>query len=779
MSKRKSKPKAAPSSEKKKSKAPAPIKERPATAIFQNLHKSVRQYIFGKNYRPSTHEELMHKLGLPSLHEEIISQVLEALIEDEDVILSNGLFAPRKEIPANVISGIIKMHPRGFGFVKPEGATLYSEDIFIPKHLTMNAVDGDNVEVVVNEVVSEKGPEGKVITLLERNRTHIAGVINQISTYGEIIAYVPLFGLARRIIVEPNADFTPEVGDRVVMKVLDWGDDDQDMHCYISHHLGHISDPSCDIAAAIEEFGLRGEFPNRAVLEAQSFGRRVSAAEIAEREDLRDWECVTIDPDTAKDFDDAITLTKDSKGYYHLGVHIADVSHYVKPGSAIDKEASLRSNSTYFPSYCLPMLPPALSENLCSLKPNVNRLTVSVFMRINKKGALLDYRICRTVIRSAKRFTYRQAKEVLEGQRESPHAPLLHRMVELCKLLKNQRRLRGSIEFSLPELAIIVDEKGMPYKTDYISYDVTHQMIEEFMLKANEVIAWHLSSNERDVIFRVHEEPAEENIQDFIQLAQTFGFKLSKKPSAQEMQLFFDEVQQTSHGQYLATSYIRKMRQASYAPENIGHYGLALEYYCHFTSPIRRYVDLQVHRSIFSRTAKQKNLPAVALRCSEQERISAKAENSVVLLKKLRLIDKLHAENPLHQFKAVVTQVKQFGFTFEVIDFMLEGFLHVSALEDDYFVYDGARAQLEGRHTYKRYTSGTPITVMLREVDFIQLDSKWTLVSEGGERGTRRSRKPQRPKEPQRSREHKVSKNSKRTVELKAKKPSKRNVSKK
>lgn len=752
MPKRKSPSKAA-LSDKKKSKTPAPIMERPDSAIFHNLLKLVKQYVYGKNYRPATHTELMQKLGLPIQHEELIRQVLEALCEDGEIILSKGCYTSPLKTKANIISGVIKMHPRGFGFVKPEGATSYGEDIFIPKHLTMNSVDGDTVEVAISEVVSEKGPEGKVVTVLERNRTHIAGVINQISNYGEIIAYVPLFGLARRIIVDSTPDFTPVVGDRVVMKVLDWGDDNQDMHCSISHLLGHISDPSCDIAAAIEEFALRGEFPNRAIREAESFGRRVSMAEIAEREDLRDWECVTIDPDTAKDFDDAITLNKDKKGFYHLGVHIADVSHYVTPNSAIDKEASLRCNSTYFPGSCLPMLPSELSENLCSLKPKVNRLTVSVFLRFNKKGTLLDYRISRTVIRSAKRFTYRQAKEVLDGSRQSAHAPLLHLMVELCKLLKEQRRKRGSIEFYLPELAIMVDENGIPYKTDYIPYDITHQMIEEFMLKANEVIAWHLSSNDRGVIFRVHEEPSEENLQDFLQLAQTFGFKMPKKPTAHDLQKFFDEVNQTSHGQYLATSYIRKMRQATYAPENIGHHGLALTYYCHFTSPIRRYVDLQVHRALFSRIAKQKNLPAIALRCSEQERISAKAENSVVLLKKLRLLDKLHTENPLQQFNAVVTQVKQFGFSFEVLDFMLEGFLHVSALEDDYFVFDGARAQLEGRHTQKRYTSGTPITVMLREVDFIQLDSKWNLVCEGGdsERQKSKRRDGKRPYDSQRS----------------------------
>ena len=355
------------------------------------------------------------------------------------------------------------MHPRGFGFVHSDNSELHPQDIFIPKHLTKNAVDGDVVEVIINQdAYSDKGPEGKVFAILSRARTHMAGIIRQIDKQGQLIAYVPLLGVQQRVLVQPSPDLPLQTGDRIVMEVLDWGTKETETTVRFSHYLGHISDPSCDIFAAIEEFELRADFPIHSIEEAQSLGKQVSRKDIEEREDLRHLITFTIDPDTAKDFDDAISLTKDSNGNYNLGVHIADVSHYVRPGTALDEEARIRCNSTYFPNYCLPMLPPELSENLCSLKQNVNRLTVSVLMQFDSHGNLLHHRMTRSVIKSAKRFTYKEAKKVLDGEKKSPHLDQLRLMVELCGLLKKKRYERGSIEFALPELVVLVDEKGSP-----------------------------------------------------------------------------------------------------------------------------------------------------------------------------------------------------------------------------------------------------------------------------------------------------------------------------
>jgi ribonuclease R len=694
--------------------------------LFHNLLRTTEQFISGKGFNPLTLEELMVRLHLPTQHLAIFTEVLEALVKQGTICQENDRYSLRKE-EVEYVTGIIRMHPRGFGFVQPDNTAKYPEDIFIPKPLTQNAVDGDHVQALINtEVFSEKGPEGKVVSILSRGRSHIGGIVRAIEKYGDVIVYAPLLGLQQRVIVQAKPEAKLKVGDRIVMEVLEWGSKDSETVGLLSNHVGHISDPSCDIRAAIAEFELNDSFPPEAVKEAQSFGTKVTAKEIADREDIREMECFTIDPDTAKDFDDALTLTKDRSGY-HLGVHIADVSHYVSPNSALDLEAQERCNSTYFPNFCLPMLPPELSENLCSLKPNVNRLTLSVFMDFDAEGNLKKHRIARTVIYSAKRFTYREAKKVLDGEKESPHQKTLHLMVELCQLLKKKRYERGSLEFAMPELVVKVDEQGVPFGTDYIAYDVTHQMVEEFMLKANEMVALDLSEKGKDITYRVHDVPAEENMKDFAILANAFGFKVSDTPTPKELQELFDEAMETPHGQYLATSYIRRMRLAVYSADNIGHYGLGLTHYCHFTSPIRRYVDLVVHRILCGEETSREKIEAIAAKCSDQERISAKAEGSVVTLKKLRMLKTMQEQDPHKLYSAIITRVKNFGFFFEVIDLMLEGFLHVSELHDDYFVFEESKMRLRGSNSGLTFSTGEKIEVILKEVDFITSESSWYL----------------------------------------------------
>jgi ribonuclease R len=350
-------------------------------------------------------------------------------------------------------------------------------------------------------------------------------------------------------------------------------------------------------------------------------------------------------------------------------------------------------------------------------------------MQFNKKGDLVDYRITKSVIRSSKRFTYKEAKLVLDGVNPSPHAKTLKLMVELCHVLKKKRFERGSIEFSMPELVIVVDPKGVPTGTDYIAYDITHQMVEEFMLKANEVVALHLSNEGKNVTYRVHEEPAEEHLKEFSILAAAFGYKISEKPTPAELQEMFAEALQTSLGTSLATHYIRRMRLAMYSPENIGHYGLALTHYCHFTSPIRRYVDLVAHRLLFGMSDEIELLEEISRRCSERERISSRAESSVVLLKKLRLVSSLQKEDPRRQYEAVITKVKPFGLFFEVVEYMLEGFIHISEVGHDYYHFDELKMAFEGERTGARYTVGDKITVMLKEIDLILSLSRWSMVN--------------------------------------------------
>lgn len=716
--------------------------------LYQNLLRITEQFMAGKGFTPLTEQEFMQRLSLPPQHAHLFKMVLTTLLAGGMVEILNERYSWKKS-KEDVMTGVLNAHARGFGFVQAHDPVLYPQDIFIPKHQMNNAVDGDTVEVQVNtDVVSDKGPEGRIITILTRGRTHMAGIVRGIGVNGEVYAFVPMLGEQQEVLVDSeSSDKKLQVGDRIVMEVIEWGTKETETTCRMSHYIGHISDPSCDIAAAIEEFELRSDFSHDTLEEAKQFGTQVTRKEIAEREDLRDLVSVTIDPDTAKDYDDAISLTKEKNGYYQLGVHIADVSHYVKPGTALDDEAQIRCNSTYFPGKCVPMLPSVLSDNLCSLKPNVNRLTVSVLARLDPTGEVVSYRITRSVIKSAHRFTYREAKEVLDDKKKNKHSDLLSLMVEVCYLLKRKRYERGSLEFAMPELVVIVDENGVPVKTDYVEYDITHQMVEEFMLKANELVALHLSNQGKNLAYRVHDVPAEEHLRDFSVLATAFGFRLPDKPSPYDLQKLFEEAVNTPYGRYLATSYIRRMRQALYSAENLGHYGLSLTHYCHFTSPIRRYIDLVVHRLLFGETDNLEYLQDIAERCSDQERISAKAESRVVLLKKMRLLAEMHKQSSTTEYEAVVTRVKNFGIYFEVLNLMLEGFLHVSELDQDFFVFEEKAQRLRGVYHGYGYGCGDNLTVMLKDVDLILLESKWYLVSTTAKTKpkTGKTRKPGKP----------------------------------
>lgn len=710
----------------------------------ENYARVILQLLAGKAYKPLMFGELASKLSIIPDHFHELQSVLDSLVHEKTISLTIERYSktvdPSAPSEPGTVKGTIRMNPRGFGFVEVEGLTDLQGDVFIPRHLTQNAMDGDKVEILVASIISEKGPEGRVTKITARSKSTLVGIILGFSSqYANV--HVPMLGKEQPVLLEIPHDKKLEIGDRIVMDIAEWGKEREQTICTLSHVIGHISDPSCDIPAAILEYGIRTEFSAAAIEEATKFGTTVPQSAIKEREDLRELETFTIDPDTAKDFDDAISLSKDDKGNYHLAVHIADVASYVQINSELDKEAFLRANSTYFPGKCIPMIPSVLSDNLCSLKPNVNRLTVTVFMDFDSSGEITNYRIGRTVIKSAKRFTYKEAKKVLDGSLKSKHKPTMLLMNELCLLLKKKRYERGSVEFAMPELVILVDEKGAPSGTDYIEYDITHQLVEEFMLKANETVAKHLDSNGKGVPFRVHDEPSEENMRDFSFLANAFGFNLPPKPTPADIQKMFDEALQTPFGQYLATSYIRRMRLAIYSPVNIGHFGLSLTHYCHFTSPIRRYVDLVAHRLIFDYAADPMTLEKISNQCSDRERISAKSEGSVVVLKKYRLLEMYNKEDDQRQYQAIITKIKPFGITFEVMEIMLEGFIHVSEIGTDYYEYDEGKSQLYGKRGGEMYTSGDKITVMVKKLDLITLESEWYMVPDVSDEAPKRKPK--------------------------------------
>lgn len=692
----------------------------------KKLLKYLEAYFFDPNYQPITPKECVKDL---EINKSSFDHALNSLLEEEKVEIIKGKIVPILKNDPLIASGTLRVHQRGFGFLIPDQRERFPQDIFIPKHLTLGAVDGDQVEVEIDqEKHSEKGPEGKVLHILRRGRSHVGGTIVAKNEHA-FFAHVPLLGPSQTMKILPSSDRELSIGDRIVIKVLNWGSNKNECSGEVSAFVGHISDPSRDVQAAVEEFDLHDAFPNEVLKEVKAFGGQVKPKDMRGREDLRELECFTIDPDTAKDFDDALSLSKDEKGHFHLGVHIADVSHYVKPGTALDQEAKSRCNSVYFPGTVLPMLPHELSSHLCSLKPNVNRLTFSVFVTFDSQGTLIDYRIAKSVIRSCKRFTYREAKAVLDGKQKSKYKKTLELMKELCHRLKRKRAERGSIEFALPDLEISINAQGIPQKMTLVEYDITHQLVEEFMLKANEIVATHLARQDKPLTYRIHQEPSDENIKEFTTLATALGFRLPHQPSAQELQNMFDKARESPFGQFLATAFIRSMRLAQYSTQNIGHYGLGLEYYTHFTSPIRRYVDLIVHRVLCEEIQPKDNLEQIALECSERERLSAKAETSVILLKKLRLLHSLYQQDPDFSYQAVITSIKPYGFAFEIVDFLLDGFLPLSAIEEDYFIYEEKARRLRGANTGKIFAIGNTVTVTIESLNLITQEVKWQLVS--------------------------------------------------
>lgn len=697
--------------------------------LNDNLAQTFLQFISGRRYQPLDQEELFHRLGIPDSLREIGARAIEKLIKEEKIQLHNNALSLKTQKP-EAMSGILRVHPKGFGFVIPDHPLKYPQDIFIPKHLTDGAVDGDHVEVdIAANSLSEKGPEGKISGVLKRGRTHAAGVVTQIQDPHTALAYVPLLGSSKPVLVTYSENAPLYVGDRVILNIQEWGSKQQAVTATLSHRIGSIEDPSSDIAAAIEEFDLKARFPSAVVAEAKAYGSKIPQKELKQRVNLSKEVCFTIDPDTAKDFDDALSLSKDPQGHYHLGVHIADVAHYVHPESALDQEAFLRGNSTYLPGACLPMLPEELSNALCSLQPKKNRLTISALMEFDPNGHLVKHEIVRSYINSKKRFTYFEAKDVLDGKKKSPYAAHLHLMVELCTLLKAKRYERGSIDFSLPELALVIDVNGAPTGVRRIEYDITHQLVEEFMLKANEVVAKELKQRGKDLIYRVHEEPEKDNIEEFANMARLLGFQLTQEPSAQDLQHLFKEAKESPYAAQLSVAFIRSMRLAQYSRDNIGHFGLALEHYCHFTSPIRRYSDLVVERLLFDQQPDSPPLEQIARRCCDQERISFRAEMSVKTLKKIRLLQTYFKEDPSREYLALVTKIKPFGLFFELQELGIEGFIHISELGNDYFVYNEKSLLLSGRKSGMTYKIADRISVRLNHTNLIQLETKWDLVS--------------------------------------------------
>lgn len=618
-----------------------------------------------------------------------------------------------------IIRGRISINQRGFGFVTPKEKGL--EDLFIPAGKLNGALDGDEVTARVL-AHSPKGYEGEVVDVKQRKRTHLAGTIVFIHKNGDAAIFAPAAGEKREITLKKQKNTQWKIGDRVSLEIL--SSTDKEIICSLDQILGDMDNALLDTKIAILEYGIRNTFSKSCLKEANSFKEDLEVT--SDRVDLTHLHTITIDPTTAKDYDDALSIEKDKNGCYHLGVHIADVSHFVPEGSDLDVEAYTRSNSTYFIDGVVPMLPESLSNNLCSLKENVNRYVISVLMTLSPKGELLNYQIVRSVIHSRKRFTYEEALELLQSDSKSPHLKVLKLLVELCSHFKEERKKRFSVDLAMTEVRLIMGNDGVPIGKEKIEYDITHQMVEEFMLKANEVVATHLIKEGRNSIFRVHEEPSADTLKEFFSYARLLGFRLPAEPNEKDIQTLFEMAQKSPHLEKLAIRYIRSMKLAIYSEKNKGHYGLALENYTHFTSPIRRYSDLVIHRLLFDKNYNP-DLQEIADQCTEKERLSFKAEMSVLKLKKLRFIDRLTDEDPETIFAGTITNTKATGIYFDLDFIGLEGFIHVSEIGGDYYLYNEKNKTFTGERSGLFFQIGKKIYVQLASIDLVYQECTWLL----------------------------------------------------
>ncbi len=620
-----------------------------------------------------------------------------------------------------LMTGRLSLHPKGYGFVQHLETDL---EVFIPKRYVEEAIDGDIVEVEYDPAQkTQKGHEGKITSIIERKRSLLHVIVIDKKGKEKYLGYSPILGPEKTILIK-NSPQKLNIKDRVAVTVLSWGSKTEDVESVFVKMLGSIDEAKSDIEATAIDYFLPLSFPKECLQQAEDFGEVVTKKDEEGRVDLTSLETFTIDPKEAKDYDDALSLIEKDHSSI-LYVHIADVSHYVKPGTPIDIEAKKRGNSTYLPGRCLPMLPENLSNHLCSLKAKVKRLAVTVELHFNKSGDLLHYKVYRSVIKSQTRFTYEEAKEVLDGQKKSEHAPTLIKMVGLCEKLKLKRKERGSFDFAMPDLRLIIDKEGNPTHFERVEYDITHQLVEEFMLKANEMVAVYLQEQNKPTLFRVHDSPAEDKIDNLYDFIRKVGFSLPMKPTFDDLRDVFEKAKNSPHSYHLSVNFIRSMKLAYYSEENVGHFGLSLDHYLHFTSPIRRYSDLIVHRGVFDEPLD--NLKSVAKHVSGQERNSFKAESSLLHLKKLRLIDHFFDKDPYRKYEATIVKCKPMGFFFELKDFFLEGFIHISEIGKDYYIFYPATEIIEGDRTKQRFATGQTILVELESIDLVYKECGWIL----------------------------------------------------
>lgn len=705
--------------------------------LLKERKKMLEELVHDEHYAPMKLKELAMLLNIPKHQREELKEVLDLLVSEGKIGVSKkGKYGkPDEFAPVGIFSG----HAKGFGFVTIEGQ---KEDVFIPAEKTLGAMHGDRVQIAVESENTGRRQEGAVVRILEHVNKTVVGYYQKNKSFGFVLPDNQK--LSQDIFIPQGMDMGAVTGHKVVVKITDFGGDKKKPEGMVTEIIGHVNDPGTDILSIIKAYGLPEEFPEEVMKQAMWTPDLVDDRELEGRMDLRHLPTVTIDGEDAKDLDDAITISKENENHYTLGVHIADVTHYVQEGSAMDKEALKRGTSVYLVDRVIPMLPHKLSNGICSLNAGTDRLALSCIMEIDGKGNVLGHQIAETVIQVDRRMSYTavnaivtdQDTEVMEEYRDFNDMFFL--MKELAEILREKRRQRGSIDFDFPESKIVLDSKGKPLEIKPYERNAATRIIEDFMLIANETIAEDCFWQELPFVYRTHDTPDSEKMKRLGTFINNFGYTIRNQNGEvhpKELQKLLDKIEGTPEEALISRLTLRSMRQAKYTVICSGHFGLAANYYTHFTSPIRRYPDLQIHRIIKENLKTglgekrvshyERILPEVANQCSAMERRADEAERETDKLKKCEYMSGHLGE----QFVGAISGVTNWGLYVELPN-TVEGLVRVSELTEDYFVFDEANMELVGELTNIRYKLGQKVIVevagtdkLTRTIDFKMIGS--------------------------------------------------------
>jgi ribonuclease R len=711
------------------------------------VEQKILELFHQRSYTPSNVPELLGQLGLPRNQQAGLERALERMERAGQIARIKQGKRYALPLEADLIPGRIRMNRQGVGLLQPDDLKI--SPMRILHDATATALHGDHV-LVRRDVVPRKAgrgragePTGRVVRILERARNQIVGTLQRGRELLYVIPDDPR--IPQDIYVPPPRDVgrPARVGDKVVVELNEWKSRNVNPEGEIIEVLGAPDAEGVDMLSILRQYQLPLHFPKRVLHEANSFGQSVKPAELTGRMDCRQHQVITIDPQDAKDFDDAICLERIAGGHWKLWVHIADVSNYVKPGTVLDQEAARRGNSTYLVDRVIPMLPEGLSNELCSLKPHVERLTKCIEFLLSNEGHVLRTQFYAAVIRSQCRFNYKEAFAILQREPRDSIERMLHDANAMAQKIRRTRFKAGSLDLDFPETKILLDDEGKVLRIEKVENDISHQLIEEFMLLANEAVAGRLMALNRPAIYRIHEPPDERRLEEYREDVLSHHIQCGNLTNRREVQKLLEKLNGLAIGQALKIGFLRSLMRARYATEPLGHYGLAKKKYTHFTSPIRRYADLVVHRALFEKPGQglaAGALQEIAGHISETERNSDDAERDSRDVKLFAfLLAQLKSPHP-QRYAALVTDVRNFGFFVDVSGLGMSGLVPLSGLTDDFYQFDSVRSQLIGRRTRRVMKLGDQVEVQIAKVDTFKRQVDFKLAGTAAPKRERRPR---------------------------------------